>query len=132
MPLFDESEVPVTVAFLLIGILAFALVLRWLGLGAIVAHSGQRLRSVTGLLQSAEVDDAEKEAAARAAAVSLMGTFLGILWRSALALAAALLCVWFGSQLGLYNLGEAASLAVDPLFLMSALVVSVLALVIRR
>lgn len=121
-----------TVAFLLIGILAFALVLRWLGLGAIVAHSGQRLRSVTGLLQSAEVDDAEKEAAARAAAVSLMGTFLGILWRSALALAAALLCVWFGSQLGLYNLGEAASLAVDPLFLMSALVVSVLALVIRR
>ena len=121
-----------TVAFLLIGILAFALVLRWLGLGAIVAHSGQRLRSVTGLLQSAEVDDAEKEAAARAAAVSLMGTFLGILWRSALALAAALLCVWSGSQLGLYNLGEAASLAVDPLFLMSALVVSVLALVIRR
>lgn len=121
-----------TVAFLLIGILAFALVLRWLGLGAIVAHSGQRLRSVTGLLQSAEVDDAEKEAAARAAAVSLMGTFLGILWRSALALAAALLCVWFGSQFGLYDLGEAASLAVDPLFLISALVVSVLALVIRR
>lgn len=121
-----------TVAFLLIGILAFALVLRWLGLGAIVAHSGQRLRSVTGLLQSAEVDDAEKEAAARAAAVSLMGTFLGILWRSALALAAALLCVWFGSQLDLYDLGEAASLAVDPLFLISALVVSVLALVIRR
>ena len=121
-----------TVAFLLLGILAFALVLRWLGLGAVVAHSSQRLRSVTGVLQSTDVDDAEKEAAARSAALSLMGAFLGISWRSALALGAALFCVWFGSQLGLYSLGEAAAVAVDPLFLVSALVVSILALVIRR
>ncbi|WP_119167272.1 hypothetical protein [Algihabitans albus] len=121
-----------TIVFLLLGILAFALILRWLGLGAVVAHSGQRLRSVTGLLQSAEVDDAEKEAAARTAAVALMGTFMAILWRSSLALGAALFCVWLGFAFGLYRLDEAATLAIDPLFLGLAVAVSVIALVIRR
>lgn len=120
-----------TVPFLFLGILAFAMVLRWLGIGPIVVHSGRRLRSVTGLLQSADIDDYEKEAAARSAAIALAGTFVGILWRSSLAVAAALLCVWSGAWLGFYELQEAAAVALHPLVLAGAVVLSILALVVR-
>ena len=120
-----------TVPFLFLGILAFAMVLRWLGIGPIVVHSGRRLRSVTGLLQSADIGDDEKEAAARAAAVALAGTFVGILWRSSLAVAAALLCVWSGAWLGLYELQEAAAVALHPFVLLGAVVVSLFAVVVR-
>ena len=107
------------------------MVLRWLGIGPIVVHSGRRLRSVTGMLQSADIDDDEKEAAARSAAIALAGTFVGILWRSSLAVAAALLCVWSGAWLGLYELQEAAAVALHPLVLAGAVVLSILALVVR-
>jgi|GEM_PF-1896100 len=119
------------ILFLGLGILAFALALRWLKLVPIVARGGRRVRHVGALLRSPEVSDPEKEAAARTAAIALTRVFLEICWRSAVAVAAALALMWAGAVLNLYSHQEIAAAAVDPIVIGVAVVLSVIAMVVR-
>lgn len=58
-----------------------------------VEQAAANARQVAGVLSAADIDDAQKEAAARSASLSMLGAFLAILLRSALAFGLPLLAI---------------------------------------
>lgn len=92
-----------------------------------VEEAAADARQVVGVLSAADIDDAQKEAAARSASLSMLGAFLAILLRSALSFGLPLLAVGLCIYLGLVS-SEAMEAAATNLYgLIAAAVATVLA-----
>lgn len=118
--------------FLLVGLVAFILTLKWVGIVPLMSQRARAAVATGRLLRSPDVADVEKEAAARTTALLMIRTAFDILWRTVCATSAAAICVGAGVLFGLFTVAEAATVAVDPTFLGSTLAGGVvLALIFR-
>lgn len=116
-------------------ILALFFFITALHLLKIVPKAGEAVavsRKVLSVLKSDRHSDQEKEAASRAAAKKLFGTFLSILLRGAVAFAAPALLVLAGSFAGLYSGGEAMTAATNGYFITGSTIVMLPAIFILR
>ncbi len=116
-----------TIAALALALLVFVAVLR---LGGAVREAGgaiEAARAAARDLSDPALDDAAKEAASRAAAGRLFGSFLRIAGIGTLACAAAFGLVWLGAAAGFYEIRAALDMAASWPFVILASVAAVVA-----
>lgn len=120
------------ILLLFMAVAVFSLTLRRVGVVPAVGRGVSELKYVNTLLRSDEIDDEEKELAARQAASVLGAAFLEISWRLLVASGAGALVVAAGIATGLSGRDRLQAAAEDPLLLGIAAVLSIVVFLARR
>lgn len=116
-----------TMIFALIAaVLVFVVVLRLLDAASVGGRAVATARMAAGTLRSG-APDAEKEVAARRAAIGLFRSFVALTLIAVAAFAASGAVVWAGSAAGLYPLDGMMATATDWPFLLASTLVGVAA-----
>lgn len=116
-----------SVLALIVAVLVCVGLLRTLGAAEIAGSVVRTAQGAVATLSDTALSDAEKEAAARAAAARLFRAFVAIAVTGLVALAVPAVLVWAGAAAGLYSLEAAIALATGWPFLLGATAVAVAA-----
>lgn len=111
---------------LALALLLFTLSVKYIGVVPRVRLALAEVRGAVEILQSQDYDDATKEARIQQSALRMMGAFVSITWRSALALAIPVVVVTLGAFLGLYSHEAVLGTASDVTFLLASSVLMLL------
>lgn len=122
-----------SIAGLVLGLLAFVAVLRALKTQQIASEVIGTSQQALGVLTDPNLSDDEKEASVRRAALRLFGNFLSITAIAIAAVAASALLVWTGAAAGLYTLNAAVDLAMGwPFILVSSVAIIIVWVALER
>lgn len=114
-----------SIAALLLGLLAFILVLRLFNAAQLAGEVIQTTQSAIGVMANTDVSDAEKETQVRRASLKLMGRFFWIASIGMAAFAASAALVWGGAALGFYALDRAIAIALGWPFILGSCIAAI-------
>ncbi|MCF2870441.1 sulfotransferase [Octadecabacter sp. G9-8] len=114
-----------SVAALMMGLLAFIVVLRVLNAAQVAGEVIETTQDAIGVMANTDVSDADKETQMRRASVKLLGRFFWIAAIGFAAFGASTLLIWGGSALGLYALDRTIAIAIGWPFILGSSAVAV-------
>ncbi len=114
-----------TVAALLLGLVAFIIVLRVLKAQDVATRILSTAQQSILVIADSDIGDDEKEKRIRQASVQLFGSFLAILGISIASLSASGVIVWGGAAAGLYLLDDALRIAIGWPFIIGCSIAAV-------
>lgn len=95
-----------TAAIALLSIGVFLLAIRWLGVVRLARSAVASSQKAVDVLRDKQIDDRQREKELQNASLKLFGFFIGILWRSILALCASFAPILLASLLGLATIED--------------------------
>lgn len=115
-----------SVAALMLGLLAFISVLRIFNAAQVAGEVIETTQGAIGVMANTDLSDIEKETHMRRASLKLMGKFLWIASIGIAAFAASALLVWGGAALGFYALDRTIAIAVGWPFIIGSSAAAIL------
>jgi len=117
-----------TLVMSVVAVLAFAAILAWTGTAQVAARVLRTTAAGVSSMMDPELEDNDKESAARRAGLELLGAGYGLFWRFVSALGATAAIVFATDALGLVPSADVWSMMMRPSFIITISVVLILAM----